>query len=103
MPAPMRWCERWRRVAALICWPTRPFSHQLRDQRAVARYGGLTGAPDESSARRRKKGLARAGNARMRRTMIPIGLAFLIFQKDSALARWYWQRTADHRGTTCKR
>jgi len=68
----------------------------------VARYDGSTGAPNESGARRREKGLARAGNARMRRTMIPIGLAFLIFQKDSALARWYWQRTADHRGTTRK-
>ena len=36
----------------------------LRDRRAVARYGGITGAPDESGARRREKGLARAGNAR---------------------------------------
>jgi len=78
------------------------FSHPLRDQRAVARYGGLTGAPDESSARRREKGLARAGNARVRRAMIQLAWRFLIFQKDSVLARWYWQRTADHRGTTRK-
>jgi transposase len=78
------------------------FSHPLRDQRAVARYGGLTGAPDESGARRREKGLARAGNARVRRAMIQLAWRFLIFQKDSALARWYWQRTADHRGTTRK-
>ena len=35
----------------------------LRDQRAVARYAGLTGSPDESGARRREKGLAKAGNA----------------------------------------
>src|SRR5215831_5831945 len=46
------------------------FSRPLRDRRAVARYGGLTSAPDESGARRREKGLARAGNARVRRGMI---------------------------------
>ena len=32
----------------------------LRDRRAVARSAGLTGAPDESGPRRRKKGPARA-------------------------------------------
>jgi transposase len=42
-------------------------SRQLRDRRAVARYAGLTGAPDESGQRRKEKGLARAGNARVRR------------------------------------
>jgi transposase len=68
------------------------FSHPLRDPRAVARYGGLTGAPDESGTRRREKGLTRAGNARVRRAMIQLAWRFLIFQKDSALARWYWQR-----------
>jgi transposase len=45
-------------------------SRPLRDRRAVARYAGLTGAPDESGRRRREKGLARAGNARVRRGMI---------------------------------
>lgn len=34
-------------------------SRQLRDRRAVARYAGLTGAPDESGKRRRQKGLGR--------------------------------------------
>jgi transposase len=32
-------------------------SRKLRDRRAVARYGGLTGSPEESGARRREKGL----------------------------------------------
>src|SRR5213082_801636 len=39
----------------------------MRDRRAVARYAGLTGSPDESGAKRREQGLARAGNARVRR------------------------------------
>jgi Transposase IS116/IS110/IS902 family len=41
-------------------------SRHLRDGKAVARYAGLTGSPDESGKRRREKGLARAGNARVR-------------------------------------
>jgi len=65
----------------------------LRDRRAVARYAGLTGAPDESGKRRREKGLARAGNARVRRIMIQLAWRFLNFQKDSALVQWYQART----------
>ena len=68
-------------------------SRKLRDRRAVARYAGLTGAPDESGSKRREKGLAKAGNARVRRGMIQLAWRFLVFQKDSALAQWYRTRT----------
>ena len=68
-------------------------SRNLRDRRAVARYAGLTGSPDESGSRRREKGLARSGNARVRRGMIQLAWRFLQFQKDSALARWFRART----------
>jgi transposase len=77
-------------------------SRDLRDRRAVARYAGLTGAPDESGSRRREKGLAKAGNARVRRGMIQLAWRFLLLQKDSALSRWYRMRTADARGGTRK-
>jgi transposase len=77
-------------------------SRKLRDRRAVARYGGLTGSPAESGARRREKGLARAGNARVRRGMLQLAWRFLMFQKDSALAQWYRARTTDARGATRK-
>ena len=77
-------------------------SRNLRDRRAVARYAGLTGSPDESGKRRREKGLARAGNARVRRGMIQLAWRFLQFQKDSTLAQWYRAQTADARGGTRK-
>src|SRR5215510_8030224 len=64
-------------------------SRNLRDRRAVARYGGLTGAPNESGSKRREKGLARSGNARVRRGMIQLAWRFLDFQEDSALAKWF--------------
>ena len=72
-------------------------ARQLRDRRAVARYGGITGAPDESGSKRREKGLARAGNARVRRGMVQLAWRWLMFQKDSALARWFRERTAHAR------
>ena len=68
-------------------------SRKLRDRRAVAGYAGLTGAPDESGSKQRKKGLAKAGNARVRRGMIQLAWRFLLFQKDSALSQWYRTRT----------
>lgn len=68
-------------------------SRPLRDRRAVARYAGLTGSPDESGARRREKGLAKSGNARVRRGLIQLAWRFLMFQKGSGLAAWYRYRT----------
>ena len=69
-------------------------SRTLRDRRAVGRYAGLTGSPDESGSRRREKGLTRAGNARVRRGLIQLAWRFLMFQKQSALTQWYRARTA---------
>jgi transposase len=66
----------------------------LRDEKAVARYAGVTGSPDESGSKRREKGLAKAGNARVRRGLIQLAWRFLLFQKDSALVRWYRERIA---------
>jgi transposase len=73
-------------------------ARNLRDRRALARYGGLTGAPDESGSKRREKGLARAGNGRVRRGMVQLAWRWLMFQKDSALAQWFRARTASARG-----
>jgi transposase len=73
-------------------------SRTLRDRRAVARYAGVTGSPDESGSKRREKGLAKAGNARVRRGLIQLAWRFLIFQKDSALAQWYRARTDGTKG-----
>ena len=78
------------------------FSRKLRDRKAVARYGGLTGAPAESGKKRREQGLAKAGNARVRRGMIQLAWGHLLHQKDSVLAEWYRKRTADARGGTRK-
>ena len=68
-------------------------SRGLRDRRALARYAGITGSPDESGAKRREKGLAKAGNSRVRRGMLQLAWRWLMFQKESALVKWYRART----------
>ena len=39
--------------------------------------------------------MARSGNARVRRGMIQLAWRFLIYQKESALAKWFEARTAN--------
>lgn len=65
------------------------FVRQYRDQRSIARYVGLTGSPDESGSRRRERGLAKAGNARVRHGMIQLAWRFRQHQKDSSLVQWF--------------
>jgi transposase len=74
----------------------------LRDRRAVARYVGLTGSPDESGKKRREQGLAKAGNGRIRRGLIQLAWRLLRHQPESALVKWYRARTADGRRDTRK-
>jgi transposase len=64
-------------------------SRNLRDRRAVARYAGLTGSPNASGNKKRERGLAKAGNARVRRGLIQLAWCFIRYQKNSALVQWY--------------
>jgi transposase len=72
-------------------------SRKLRDRKAVARYSGLTGSPDESGTSRREKGLSRSGNERVRRILIQLSWRMLRFQLDSGLVCWFKNRTAHSR------
>ena len=67
-------------------------SRNLRDRRAVAlrRAHGLARRKREPAPR---KGLARSGNARVRKGMIQLAWRFLQFQKESTLAKWFEART----------
>ena len=67
-------------------------SRNLRDRRAVARYGGLTGSPDESGKKSREKGLARSGNARVRRGMILRKKMIVALARKLLIALWHFVR-----------
>jgi transposase len=71
----------------------------LRDRKAVARYAGLTGSPDESGSKRREKGLSRSGNGRVRTILIQLSWRLLKLQPGSELVHWYQKRTADAKGS----
>lgn len=77
-------------------------SRPLRDRRAVARYVGLTGSPDESGSKRREQGLAKAGNSRVRHGLIQLAWRLLVHQPECELVKWYRERTVDGRGITRK-
>jgi len=62
----------------------------------------MTGAPDESGAKRREKGLARAGNGRVRKAMLQLAYRWIMFQKESALTQWYQRRVAVAKGDVRK-
>lgn len=70
------------------------FYRLLRDEKAVGRYGGMTGSPQASGKRHREKGLAKAGNAKVRQVMLQLAWRMLLFQKESALVGWYQARIA---------
>ena len=70
-------------------------SRNLRDRKAVARYAGLTGSPDESGSKRREKGLSRSGNGRVRNILIQLSWRLLRFQPASELVLWFKKRTAN--------
>ena len=73
-------------------------SGQFRDRKAVARYAGLTGSPDESGSKRREKGLSRSGNKRVRKALIELSWRMLQFQPESDLVLWYKKRTENVKG-----
>ena len=67
-----------------------PREAQEEEPNKVVRLSRPKGA---AGKKRREKGLARSGNARVRRGMIQLAWRFLMFQKDSALAHWFYART----------
>jgi transposase len=73
-------------------------SRDFSDRKAVARYAGLTGSPDESGSKRREKGLSRSGNKRVRNIMIQLSWRMVKFQPESELVLWYKKRTENAKG-----
>ena len=46
----------------------------------------------------REQGISKAGNALLRKTLVQLAWTWLRFQPDSALARWFKERTAGAKG-----
>lgn len=76
------------------------FYKDFRNRREVAAYCGLAATPWRSGAMEREQGISKAGNRRARHKAIELAWLWLRHQPDSALSRWFRQRTRDANGRT---
>ena len=64
----------------------------FRNRREVGALAGLTPTPYQSGDSGREQGISKAGNRPVRAMAIEIAWAWLRYQPDSALSRWYQNR-----------
>jgi transposase len=62
------------------------------NRRQVASYAGLAPTPWKSGSINREQGISKAGNPRLRTTMIQLAWLWVRHQPDSALTRWFHER-----------
>jgi len=74
------------------------FFRDFRNRRQVAAYAGLTPTPWKSGGIDTEQGISKAGNARLRRTMVQLAWFWLRNQPGSALSLWCRERVGDRRG-----
>jgi transposase len=67
-------------------------SRHFSNRRQVAAYAGLAPTPWQSGGIAHEQGVSKAGNPRLRTTMVQIAWLWLRHQPQSALARWYFAR-----------
>ena len=65
------------------------FYRQFSNRRQVAAYAGLAATPWRSGGIEREQGVSKAGNPRLRTTMIQLAWLWLRHQPQSALTRWF--------------
>ena len=73
---------------AAVLW-SEAFYRHFSNRRQVAAYAGLAATPWRSGAIEREQGVSKAGNPRLRTTMIQLAWLWLRHQKHSALTRWF--------------
>jgi transposase len=65
------------------------------NRRKVAAYAGLAATPWRSGSISHEQGVSKAGNPRLRTTMIQLAWLWVRHQPDSALTRWFHKRVAE--------
>jgi transposase len=67
----------------------------LRNRRQVGALAGLTPMPYQSGQMMREGSISRAGNRHVRGVIVDLAWAWLRYQPDSELSRWYLRRFAN--------
>jgi transposase len=68
------------------------------NRKQLASYAGLAPSPWKSGSIDREQGVSKAGNPRLRTTMIQLAWLWLRHQPDSMLARWFQERVTRNGG-----
>ena len=76
---------------AAVLWLEGLF-RQFDNRRQLAAYAGLAPTPWQSGSIDREQGVSKAGNARLRTTLIQLAWLWLRHQPQSALSRWFHER-----------
>ena len=74
------------------------FYRSFANRREVAAYAGLVPSPWKSGSIDVEQGISKAGNPRLRKTMIQLAWLWLRHQPGSALSRWFHERVGQRRG-----
>jgi len=67
---------------------------QFSNGKQVGAMAGLTPTPSQSGDTKTEQGISKAGNRRVRRTMIELSWLWLRWQPDSELSQWFNRRFA---------
>jgi transposase len=76
---------------AAVVWLEAFFRH-FDNRRQLASYAGLAPTPWQSGSVDREQGVSKAGNPRLRNTLIQLAWLWLRHQPQSALALWFKER-----------
>src|SRR3954464_11475732 len=68
------------------------------NRRQIAAYAGLAPVPWQSGGIDRDQGIAKAGNPRLRKTMIQVAGLWIRHQPGSAISQWFGKRVGTARG-----
>ena len=82
---------------AAVLWSEGLFRH-FDNRRQVAAYPGLAPTPWQSGAVDREQGVSKAGNPRLRTTLIQLAWLWLRNQPQSALTIWFHERVRRNAG-----
>jgi transposase len=81
---------------AAVLW-SEAFYRSFANRRQVAAYAGLAATPWQSGGIRHEQGVSKAGNPRLRTTMIQLAWLWIRHQPQSALTRWFKERSPQGR------
>lgn len=74
--------------------PLECFYRQFDNRRQVAAFAGLAPTPWSSGSIEREQGISKAGNRRLRKTMVELAWSWTRHQPGSALTQWFRQKIA---------